>query len=365
MANPNDGEERLAEILGGADSRDAKLWAILTVLEDVLELPAAARLAGDRVEVTHVEYGGDEVQGLIATVGGPTGSRSLPLADVMLLSREPGAGVVRAYADWVRGRTVDVAARAASRVAAPDPTRPTRLIVLTVSGRTAKCRELELGEDVVYRPADRVTVAPGTIITIAPKASRSPDAGDPPAGRGALLEGEITAVEIDARLLGLEPQGLIADEDGVNHELPAPAREDVDDVLDEADLLAAGGDPLGARRLLLEVLADHPGLIAGHRHLGELNLDGDARLALTHFAVGAAIGDLVVPEPLDGILPGERPANRPYLACLFGCARALHRLGRDGDAAVPLRRMLALDPDDHFGADQLLTAIGGQLAINR
>lgn len=344
MDREEQAERRLTAILATTDTRDGKLWAILELLEDALQLPAAARVAGDRVEVSHVDYGGDEVQGLIAAVTDDNGTRSLPLADVAFLSREPGAGVVRAYSDWVRGRAADPGARAASAVRPTDG--PIDLAVMAVLPRTARCRRLDDGSDVVYRPSDREQLVPGTIITITPR------------HREGRLEGEIIATSVDPSRLGLVPLALEpVDATDASFALATPPAPDH---LEEAALLADGGDPREARHLLLQLLAEEPLLLDAHAALGDLALASLPATALAHYAVGAALGDASVPDPCEGLVPWEHPSNRGYLACLYGCARALHRLGREVDARRPLERLLALDPDDHLGATQLLVAVGGR-----
>ncbi|TNF30922.1 MAG: hypothetical protein EP329_13105 [Deltaproteobacteria bacterium] len=344
MGGEDQGTERLDAILASSDSRDGKLWAILTLLEEVLRLPAAARVGGDRVEVTHVDYGGDEVQGLTAEIADEAGVRSLPLAQVVFLNREPGSELVQAYTRWVRGRPADPARVAAASVRPEEG--PIELVVLAVLPRTAKCRRLDDESDVVYRPSDRELLVPGTLITIHPKQ------------REGRLEGPIESTRIDPTRLGLVPLALTpAEDDDGAFALDSPPSPEQ---LEEAELLADGGDPREARRLLLELLAEEPQLLEAHAALGALALTSSPETALAHYAVGAAIGDMSIPDPFEGLVPWELPGNRGYLACLYGCARALHRLGRDVDARRPLERLLALDPDDHLGGTQLLVAVGGR-----
>jgi len=344
MDRDEQAEQRFAAILAATDTRDAKLWAILELLQETLQLPADARVAEDRVELTHVDYGGDEVQGLIAEVADDDAVRSLPLAQIALLGREHGAGVVRAYTDWIRGRTADAATRAAAAVR---PTEgPIELAVLAVLPRTAKCRRLDDGSDVVFRPADREQLVPGTIITVSPRNLE---------GR---LEGDILGTSVDPSRLGLLPPPLDAvDDPPGTFALALPLAPDQ---VEEAGLLAEAGDPREARKLLLDLLAEEPLLLEAHAALGDLALAGLPATALCHYAVGAALGDASVPDPFDGFVPWAHPSNRGYLACLYGCGRALHRLGRNLDAQRPLQRLLALDPDDHLGAVQLLIAVGGE-----
>jgi len=334
-------DSRLRALLAAAGDRDAKLWALLELCDDTLALPAAARVAGERVELTHVDYGGDDAQGLTAQVRRADGDVSVPLTEVTLLQREAGAELVEAYRTWFLGRGVDVLGSAAASQSAPDDRLD--LFVLAVQPRTARCRRVDDGSDLVFRPSDRERLVPGTRITVAPRFV------------GARLEGPVVAVTIDAAGLGLVPPALIEEASGdFRLDLPEPP-----EALEDAALLAEGGDAAGARALLLALLAEDLRHLEAHATLGDLELDGSPQLALAHYAVGAALGDLTVPAELSGALSGHVPANRAYLLCLLGCARALHRLGREAEALAPLERLLALDPDDVLGATALLVALGG------
>ncbi len=341
----------LDEILARSASRDAALWEALALIEEAVELPAAARVDGERVQVLHVDYDGREDQGLLAEIDEAGRRRRVALTRVRLLKREPGYALVVGYCEWARGRQAAplVASPAAAEAASTpiDDGAPLTLAVLGVGSRTARCRRVDDGSLVTYRPADRVELVPGALVTISPRAAH---------GR---VEGEILGTSVDATALSLEPLALTETDPGppAVYRLEALATPDA---LDEAAQLAEFGDLTSARVQLLAALDEDLRRLDAHRLLGDLALDaGRAEDALAHYAVGASIGDLCVAEPLDGVLPWEEPANRPYLACLRGCARALHRLGRERDGQAPLRRLLALDPDDGQGVVSLLRALGG------
>ncbi|PIE18658.1 MAG: hypothetical protein CSA66_04315 [Proteobacteria bacterium] len=256
-----------------------------------------------------------------------------------------------AYGEWIKGRRAPAAMRPPAPGSGREPSAriaaggPVALAVLGVGPRAARCRRVDDGSLVAYRPADRVALAPGTVVTVKARVA---------AGR---LEGEVIDTAVDAEALGLEPLGLVELAPGPPRRVRlaplAPA-----DALEEAARLAEFGDPEGAIALAHAALDEDLRRLDAHAILGDIALGADRVAdALAHYAVGAAIGDLSVPAEGAGELPWSEADNHAYLACLYGCARALRRLGRERDAAAPLARLLALDPDDGLGASGLMRAL--------
>lgn len=62
------------------------------------------------------------------------------------------------------------------------------------------------------------------------------------------------------------------------------------------------------------------------------------------------IGDSLLPDGFDGVLPWSALYNRPYLRCLHGYGLCLWRLGRRDEAIAVFERILALNPNDNQGA---------------
>ena len=329
--------ERLHAILQASGDRDAQLWALLELFEDSLALPLSADTAAGRVELRHVDYGGDPEQGLIAGLSTPDGSQSLPLSAITLPTHVPGASLVSAYTTWFHAPASRTGNDADRGPVDPLDDGLVKLLVLAVLPRAVRGRRLDDGAEVAFRPADHDRVAPGTTLTI----RRRPGVSH--------LEGDILDVAVLPEALAPWAPALVP----IGHALFALDLAPAPDALDDAALLADSGDPQGAQRLLYELLAESPGLIAAHAALGDLELERQPAVALAHYAVGAALGDLAVPEPFDGLLPWEHDANRSFLTCLYGCGSALLRLGRVGEAHAPLKRLLALDPADALGAARL------------
>jgi hypothetical protein len=243
--------------------------------------------------------------------------------------------------------------------------RPVELVVLACKSNALRCRLLGAAREVTLRTAVRDEI-PGSIITVTPKKQWTH-------ARHPYLSGDVSAVRIDASVLGLVPLALhredaphdAAGRDAAGDGRPvyrlaqvAPASDDP-----AADLLLEAQDCIDARayaevdELLHRVLALDLRHLDAHALLGERNLSTWATLALHHFELGVAIGSLTVGEEFDGTLPWGLVENRPFLRCLHGLSRALLRRDRRDDAATVLRRLLRLDPADPLRAGARLAAI--------
>ncbi len=208
---------------------------------------------------------------------------------------------------------------------------------------------------------------PGSIITVTPKKQWTH-------ARHPYLSGDVSAVRIDASVLGLLPLALHREDEpspeprgrkaaGAGRPVyrlaqVAPASDDAG-----ADLLLDAQECIDARayaeadELLHKVLAVDLRCLDAHALLGERDLSSLPTLALHHFELGVAIGSLSVGEDFDGVLPWGIVENRPFLRCLHGLSRALLCCERREDAAAALRRLLLLDPIDPLGAGATLVAI--------
>jgi hypothetical protein len=195
---------------------------------------------------------------------------------------------------------------------------------------------------------------PGSIITVTPRKQWAH-------ARHPYLSGEVSVLRIDATVLGLVPLALTREDDsnaepnpsggGSNQrskfrmECVAPVREETgSDLLLEVQDCIETGDYVEADALLTEILALDLRCLDAHAMLGERPLTHWPALALRHFELGVAIASLSVGEDFDGMLPWGFLENRPFLRCLEGMARALHRLKRGAAAEAVLRRLVNLDP---------------------
>jgi hypothetical protein len=331
-------------------------------------LPADAHVIGEPVTVTQIRYSGVARAGLLATCKRGDATYELSLADVVFPAASAGASVVGRYRTWL-----GLASFVASEVEGARPHKvegddivvgePVDLLVLACKSNALRCRLLGSAREVTLRTAVRDEIA-GSIITVTPKKQWTH-------ARHPYLSGDVSAVRIDASVLGLEPLALhledaphdtagrdAAGSGRLTYRLEAtPAGDDGTELLLEAQDCVDARDYAEADELLHKVLALDLRHLDAHAMLGERNLSSWATLALHHFELGVAIGSLSVGEDFDGLLPWGFVENRPFLRCLHGLSRALLRCDRREDAAAALRRLLRLDPADPLGARATLAAI--------
>jgi tetratricopeptide (TPR) repeat protein len=241
------------------------------------------------------------------------------------------------------------------------------LIVLACKSNALRCRLLGTTREVTLRTAVRDEI-PGSIITVTPKKHWTH-------ARHPYLSGEVSVVRIDATVLGLVPLALRYEGEwesesvlgGRPHgrrpmfqmeKVIAGAVDDFDSnpIIDAKDR-DASGDYAGGQEILTNVLALDHRCLEVHAHLGDHEFRHRPSLALRHYELGVAIGSLTVGADFDGVLPWGLLDNRPFLRCLQGMGRALFRLGQGDAAAEAFRRLLRLDPADHFCARADLAAI--------
>jgi len=209
---------------------------------------------------------------------------------------------------------------------------------------------------------------PGSIITVTPKKQWTH-------ARHPYLSGEVSAVRIDATVLGLVP--LVLSSEGeweaegelgarshgkrpvfqMQQVIPGPLEDYESNLIVEAKEREAVGDHAAAEELLTKALALDLRCLEALAHLGDRALRYWPSLAMRHCKLGVAIGTLTVGEEFDGVLPWALLDNRPFLRCLHGMGRALWRLAQPDAAAEVFRRLLRLDPADHLLARANLAAI--------
>lgn len=332
-------------------------------------LPADAHVIGEPVTVTQVRYSGVARAGLLATCKRGDAMYELSLADVVFPAASPGAALVARYRTWLGLAPFDAPTIDAARphkVEGDDIGlgKPVDLLVLACKSNALRCRLLGSAREVTLRTAVRDEIA-GSVITVTPKKQWTH-------ARHPYLSGDVTAVRIDASVLGLLPLALHREDapDAAGRDTAgsgrlayrlaqvAPASDDpAADLLIEAQDCIDARDYAEADELLHKVLALDLRHLDAHAMLGERNLSSWPTLALHRFELGVAIGSLSVGEDFDGVLPWGLVENRPFLRCLHGLSRALLRCDRSKDAAAALRRLLRLEPSDPLGAGATLAAI--------
>jgi hypothetical protein len=333
-------------------------------------LPADAHVIGEPVTVTLVRYSGGARAGLLATCRRGDATYELSLADVVFPAASAGASLVARYRTWLGLAPFDAPTIDAARphkVEGGDIVvgAPVDLLVLACKSNALRCRLLDSTREVTLRTAVRDEIA-GSTITVTPKKQWTH-------ARHPYLSGDVTAVRIDASVLGLVPLAMHREDaphDAGGRDAAGsgratyrlvPVASSNDDPA--AELLLEAQDCIDARdyaeadELLNKVLALDPRHLDAHAMLGERNLASWPTLALHHFELGVAIGSLSVGEDFDGVLPWSLEENRPFLRCLHGLSRALLRCDRREDVATALRRLLRLEPADPLGAGATLAAI--------
>lgn len=259
---------------------------------------------------------------------------------------------------------------------------PLALVVLGVRQNALKVRR-EDGGIALFRPADGVvSYVPGEILAVRPGRMWT-------FGRTLHLTGEVVRRHLAPRRLGLTPlrlfqRGLWEPGKGLSPEnleveleehpdlaavyragaRPAyemeqvvPGADDEDswgDPIDRAVEVAEAGDLGQARKILSACLEADLRCLDAHAHLGKLafesRLSPPVGVALRHYRVGVAVGDLSLGESFRGVLPSGFVNNRPFLRCLHGLGLTWWRLGEPGQAREVFRRLLWLDPEDRMGA---------------
>ncbi|MEO7331647.1 MAG: hypothetical protein ABI193_23940 [Minicystis sp.] len=331
-------------------------------------------MIGEPVTVTRVRYTGLPRIGLLASCQREERMYDVSLAEVAFPAGSAGARVVARYRAWLGFRVETQEERPVEparphKVGSDDITvgEPIELMVLACKSNALRCRLLGSAREVTLRTPVRDEIS-GSIITVTPRKQWTH-------ARHPYLSGDVSAVRIDAAVLGLEPLSLHR-EDGSNGEAPSGdgargkrsvyrmeqvisfAGGDVgSNLVREAQECIDAGEHAEADELLTKALALDLRFLEAHAMVGERALRYWPSLALHHFELGVAIGSLSIEEELEGELPWRLLDNRPFLRCLQGMARALHRLGRADAAAGALRRLLRLDLSDPLSIRANLTAV--------
>jgi hypothetical protein len=117
------------------------------------------------------------------------------------------------------------------------------------------------------------------------------------------------------------------------------------------------GDPEGARDALRYALGACRDNMWIHVALGRIALEEfrDPALARGHFDYAVDLGRRALSPQFAGVLPIDRPGNRPFHDALAGLIRTLEALGR-GDEVAALRamkeRLLGERPESDKGASE-------------
>ncbi len=262
------------------------------------------------------------------------------------------------------------------------------VVVVTYGDEAFECRTLVHGEPLRCVGTIREEV-PGELLTL--RSTREWRAGGV-----TCIDAEIVARRRDVRQLGLTPLRL--EDQGVwdptkeywrDNSEPAPEyaqaiiargprrafemeRIDLDEAIDVLDReVYFDGDHRKrlARPIIMETLARDLRCLDAYARLGSLAGEFYPELALRHFSMGVAIGEMSLPPEFDGVLPWGFIGNRPLLRCLHLQATCLWRIGETEVAAGIFRNLLWRNPSDNTGArldlDAIERGMGWEEAIAR
>jgi hypothetical protein len=383
-------EALLRAILVDAHGDDEQLWSFRTAFEAQVPLPADAFVIGEPVTVVAIEYAGNPRRGLTARCRRENGAEyTVPASELLFAEGSSGARYVAAYRKWLGLDPMSPA-----EAGAPGPRRhkadeqeldlgaPIDLVALAIREAAVRCRILGSGREITLRSTGTWNVAPGEIVTV--RASKSwRYAGHP------YLSGAIESCRLEVAALQLVPLRLrdhgtwdpaeeYWGENGEPREEwarpimasgPRPSfemeqvrpgadpEEPFDDPILQAIDLHRVGDPLGARKLLMDMLAADLRCLDAHAHLGNFAFHHLPKEAIRHCEAGLRIGELSFGDGFDGVLSWDCLDNRPFLRCLHGYGLCLWRLGRADEATAVFERMLRLNPVDNQGARFLLPEV--------
>ena len=305
-------DELISEIVVDAYGEDEQLWSFRQAFEDDARFPFRGRVVGAEVDVTEVDFDGDERRGLIARC-----RRAGAVHQVALLEVTPEGPLplrtrqlVDAYRRWA-GATPVVP------VMSHDPT------------------------PWVYPRFASVTVDDGPALALQPMGDWDPTQeywGEPGWPRDPLSEEVIAA--------GVRPCFEM------EQVLPGVAADDwdTDPIVEAADLNRAGYHR-EAVRLLEGLLAVDARCIDAWGHLGLVAFDTRGPGAASKlYEMGVGVAERSLPDGFAGVLPWGMVDNRPFLRCLHGLALCAWRQRRWADAEAMFMARVWLDPSGPIDA---------------
>ncbi|MGI8807092.1 MAG: hypothetical protein ACR2KK_04505 [Acidimicrobiales bacterium] len=299
-------DDLIEEIIVDAYGEHEQLWSFRQVFEDEARFPLRGQVVGVEVEVTSVDFDGDERRGLIAVC-----RRAGEVHTVALLDMTPSGPLP------LRTRQLLDAYRRWSGAAPHSPVSPDHVTPW------------------VYPRFASVTVDMGPPLALQPMGDWDPaeeywgEPGEPldPLSEVVFAAGVRPCFEMEQVLPGVEPDDW-----------------DTDPIVEAADLHRAGSDR-EAIRLLEGLLAIDPRCIDAWGHLGLIAFDTTGPGAAAKlYDTGIAVAEQSLPEGFAGVLPWAMVDNRPFLRCLYGLALCAWRQRRWDDAEAMLTARVWLDP---------------------
>lgn len=319
-------DELIEEVIVDAYGDDEQLSSFCQAFEDHVRFPFRAQVVGVDVEVTAVDFDGNERRGLLAECRRAGAPHTVSLLDVTPVGplRVETRQLLEAYRRWSGATALSVE---------PSPTAPWRYPRLSSVDIDIPA-PLALQPMGDWEPADEYWGEPGDPVH--------------PLWEEVIAAGARPCFEMDQVLPGVEPDDW-----------------DRDPIVDAAELHRAGHHR-AAVRLLEGLLAIDTRCVDAWGHLGLIAFDtrgpGPAREL---YETGVAIAERSLPDGFGGVLPWGWVDNRPFLRCLHGLALCAWRQRRWDDAEMMFTARVWLDPTGSLSALACLDAVRGRCRWTR
>ena len=295
-----------------------QLSSFCQAFEDEDRFPWRALVVGVELDVTGIDFDGDERRGLIAVCRRDGQPYSVSLLDVTPtgpLTVETRQ-LVDAYRRW----------SGAGPLPSPRSGPTTWLYPRFGRASFAIDEPLALTAEGLWDPAEEYW--------------GEPDQPRHPLESVIMAAGARPCFEMDQVLPGVDPEDW-----------------DSDPIVDAADLHRAGEDR-AARHILERLLKIDRRCIDAWGHLGLIAFDTKGPgAAAAFYETGVAVGEASLPDGFAGVLPWGMVDNRPFLRCLHGLALCAWRQRRWDDAAAMFTARVWLDPNGAHGELACLNAV--------
>jgi hypothetical protein len=300
-------DELIEEITVDAYGDSEQLCSFRQAFEDNARFPFLGRVVGVEVDVTAVDFDGDERRGLVALCRRAGGRHTVSLLDVAPVGPLPleTRALLDAYRRWSGAGPLDLV-------------------------------EPESAAPWLYPRFASVDIDIGSPLALNPMGDWDPAAkywGEPaepvhPLCREVIAAGVRSCFEMEQVLPGVE-----ADE------------WDRDPIVDAVELHRAGDDR-EAKRVLEGLLALDARCIDAWGHLGLVAFDTRGPgPAAELYETGVAVAERSLPAGFGGVLPWGMIDNRPFLRCLHGLALCAWRQRRWDEAEAIFTARVWLDPE--------------------
>ena len=320
-------DDLIEEIIVDAYGEHEQLWSFRQVFEDDARFPFRGRVVGVDVDVTSVDFDGDERRGLVAVCrrAGEVHKVSLlevaPVGPLRLRTRQ----LVNAYRRWAGAAL---------------------LIPITADHATPW----------VYPRFAPVPADVAPVLALQPMGDWDPtdeywgEAGQPldPLCEEVIAAGVRPCFEMEQVIPGVEPDDW-----------------DTDPIVEAAELHRAGYHRESIR-LLEGLLAIDSRCIDAWGHLGLIAFDTRGPgAAVKLYETGVAVAERSLPEGFAGVLPWGMVDNRPFLRCLHGLALCAWRQRRWDDAEAMFTARVWLDPTGPIDALACLDPVRARMRWTR